>query len=380
MALVDGMLVVSHVPYLRSDGSIDRAALLVPLSMSGNRVVAPRAHLAWWTGDLPCEADGTPMRSINVTGAGAAPVLAGYPPALALCCKPKGREYRDHHEFVTTYVTLLGAPTASLDPTATARVRRRPEPLDVRAGPFAYMDTATPRAALGAAVTAIRGQTVGIVGLGGTGSYVLDLVSKCSVDSIHLFDHDLFEQHSAFRAPGAATLDDVRAQRRKVDYFAARYRGIHRRVIPHAVRVDGRTAALLDVLDFAFVCIDDAGSKPPILERLAARGIAYVDVGMGLHASERGIVGAVRTTLVTPGDGAMADRIPVVGHGDGVYATNIQVCELNALNASLAVIAWKRHRGFYAANRREGNGVFIVEDGRLHVEDGSLGKDGRQEL
>ena len=40
VALIDGMLVVSHVPYLRRDGSVARASLLVPLHVDGNAVVA----------------------------------------------------------------------------------------------------------------------------------------------------------------------------------------------------------------------------------------------------------------------------------------------------------------------------------------------------
>lgn len=373
MALLDGMLVVGQIPYLRGDGTVATGSLLVPLTLSGDVVVSPATHTAWWTGEPPCEADGSPLHAINIARHEIAPTLPGRPPALVACAKPHGREFHDHREFVLTYVAILGAPVAAVDPAATARVHGRSTPIDPRAGPFAYFDTASPRAGLGWSNRTVQGLRIGIVGLGGTGSYVLDMISKCGVDAIHLFDDDVFEQHSAFRAPGAATIDDVRSRRRKVDHFASVYRGLHRRVIPHAVRIDQRTAPLLDVLDFAFVCIDDAAAKPPIMKRLSERGIPYVDAGMGLHVSERGIGGAIRTTLVTPGEVDMAKRIPTLGDPDGIYSTNIQICELNALNASLAVIAWKRHFGFYAANRKDGNGVFIVEDGRLHIEDAGGG-------
>ena len=36
--------------------------------------------------------------------------------------------------------------------------------------------------------------------------------------------------------------------------------------------------------------------------------------------------------------------------GEDDYSSNIQVAELNALNAILAVIWWKRHLGFYATH------------------------------
>jgi len=370
VALVDGMLAISNVPYVRAAGTLARGTLVVPVSIANDEVSTPRTHTAWWIGDAPREADGTPLKALNFSGT-RNQRFTGLPPAALICGKPHGREFRDHHEFAATYVTVIGVPASLIDPTATARLYGPSVPIETRAGTFAYMDTATPRAGLGPAAETIRGTTIGILGLGGTGSYVLDLVSKCSVDAIHLYDDDLFEQHSAFRAPGAATLDDLRARRRKVDHFAAVYRGIHRRVVPPPVRIDARTAPILDVLDFAFVCIDDAAAKPPILKRLSERGIPYVDAGMGLRDTERGIAGAVRTTLVAKEDQGMAERIPVVGDPDGLYATNIQICELNALNASLAVIAWKRHRGFYASNRPQPNSVFVLENGRLHVEETS---------
>ena len=48
-----------------------------------------------------------------------------------------------------------------------------------------------------------------IVGLGGTGGYLLDLLAKTPIEEIHLYDDDIFGTHNAFRAPGAASLDDA---------------------------------------------------------------------------------------------------------------------------------------------------------------------------
>ena len=47
----------------------------------------------------------------------------------------------------------------------------------------------------------LRGQKIAIVGLGGTGSYILDLIAKTEVSEIHLIDADEFVNHNAFRAP-----------------------------------------------------------------------------------------------------------------------------------------------------------------------------------
>ena len=66
-------------------------------------------------------------------------------------------------------------------------------------------------------------QKVAIVGVGGTGSYVLDLVAKTPVREIHLFDGDDFLQHNAFRAPGAPSLEQLVAKPKKASYFKAIY-------------------------------------------------------------------------------------------------------------------------------------------------------------
>ena len=100
-----------------------------------------------------------------------------------------------------------------------------------------------------------------------------------------------------------------------------------------------------------FVCVDRADVKGPIIDGLERLQVPFIDVGMGLELTERGLCGVVRTTTSRPG---MRDhvrsrqRIAVDGAGeaDGVYSRNIQVAELNALNAALAVIKWKKLVGY----------------------------------
>lgn len=343
-------------------------------SVAGDVLVRPRSHSAWWLGEPPCDALGHPLELL-IVGEDPREMMPGVEADLQLCNKPKGREYHDHHEYVTTYVAIIGAHAQRLDPLATARVGG-PTRNGAPAEPFRYADTATARAGTGAAAGRIAGLTVGIVGLGGTGSYVLDLVAKCPVRAIHLYDADRFEQHNAFRCPGAFGVEDLRATMPKVELLTRVYSRLHRRIIPHEMRIDARTAPMLDLLDFVFVCVDDGAARPPILAHLAARGIPYVDVGMGLSMSDHGIVGAVRTTLGTPTThDALASRIPSTGDPAGLYAANVQIAELNALNAALAVVAWKRSAGFYATGRDFDHGVFVVETGAQHREGAADRKD-----
>ena len=75
---------------------------------------------------------------------------------------------------------------------------------------FCYTDTASSRAEIGVVSAKLKGGAVGIVGLGGTGSYILDLVAKTPMAEIHLFDGDKLLQHNAFRAPGAPSIETLK--------------------------------------------------------------------------------------------------------------------------------------------------------------------------
>ncbi len=215
----------------------------------------------------------------------------------------------------------------------------------------------------------IAGGSVGIVGLGGTGSYVLDLVAKTAVDHIHLFDDDEFQQHNAFRAPGAFTATEVEAGSSKVDLLAEVYSRMHAGIVPHRASIGCDNVGLLDLLDFAFLCLDDPLAKKPIVARLERNGTSFIDCGIGLQPTADGLIGMVRTTTSTPGSrrhvhegGRMSFS---GGPSDDPYAFRAQVADLNALNAALAVIRWKRLRGFYADPEGEHHSVFVIDGNEL---------------
>ena len=76
------------------------------------------------------------------------------------------------------------------------------------------------------------------------------------------------------------------------------------------------------------------------------------------------LTGNVRVTTSAPGgrDGVAArGRIWFSSDdGENEYARNIQVAELNALNAALAVIKWKKLRGVYHDDAGEQMSVFVL--------------------
>lgn len=46
---------------------------------------------------------------------------------------------------------------------------------------------------------------------------------------------------------------------------------------------------------------------------------------------------------------------------DELYRSNIQVADLNALNAALAVIRWKKHIGYYQDTTHESLSAYTLE-------------------
>jgi hypothetical protein len=51
---------------------------------------------------------------------------------------------------------------------------------------------------------------------------------------------------------------------------------------------------------------------------------------------------------------------------DTMYRQNIQVADMNAINAMLAVIKWKQHLGFYGDDFKPYNLSFAVNLSSLH--------------
>ncbi|MBL9081849.1 MAG: hypothetical protein JNK76_08600 [Planctomycetales bacterium] len=57
------------------------------------------------------------------------------------------------------------------------------------------------------------------------------------------------------------------------------------------------------------------------------------------------------------------------GAADNDYSRNIQVAEVNALNAALAVIKWKKHCGYYPELEHEHCSVYTIDGNTIANED-----------
>lgn len=240
-------------------------------------------------------------------------------------------------------------------------------------GPFVYPDTASTRAGIEAVSRRLAGGTIAIIGLGGTGSVVLDLVSKTPADRILLIDGDRAEQHNVFRWPGAMGTEDIAAALSKVEYFARVYGRMHTGIEAHAVHLFGETISLLGEADFVFVCVDRVAARASIIPVLEARDLPYIDCGLGLSLVDDRLMGLVRVTTSTPAMRAHVHnkgRIPMTGDAnDELYRSNIQVADLNMLAGTLAVIQYKQLRGFYLDTEAEYHAIYSTDGNGIINED-----------
>lgn len=366
VALVSGYLILRNVPYVNGAKEVLLGVLVSELSMSGDITAKPANHVAMFAGEAPCDRDGYVLNKI-INGSAHQVLAEDLSIDHTLSSKPPNG-YTDYHEKMATYAGMLAGPASAIDPSATARVF----PVvadDEGSSVFNYLDTASSRAQIVPISAKLGAEAVAIVGLGGTGAYVLDLLAKTPVREIHLFDDDTLLQHNAFRSPGAPSINDLRAAPSKVDYFADRYSAMHRGIIPHGYRLDHSNAQDLARMEFVFLAIDGSESKEGLLENLSELEVPFIDVGMGLYEIDGCLGGQVRVTTCTPEHPDMR-HIPLgSAGGNDLYDRNIQVADLNCLNASLAVVRWKKLCGFYSDLEREHNGIYVIDGNTITNED-----------
>lgn len=355
-----GFLVMREVPYVDGQRRVRTGTLISSLCLAADETRPPDTHVVYFDGDYPCRADGTPIQAISFQ-TGSFDLGHGLKAKHAFSSKPD-TGYTDYHHKMATYAGILSGPAAALKPGATPRTLRAPE--DEGDSVFGYTETASDRVGIGALTDRLKAERVAIIGVGGTGSYVLDFVAKTPVHEIRLFDGDEFLQHNAFRAPGAPSLDELRGAPKKVDHFKGIYSRMHRGIAAHAVGLDASNIHLLNGVTFAFICMDAGEAKRLVVEKLEAIGAAFVDVGMGLELDDGSLGGILRVTASTPEKRAHVHkgRISFAGGGeDDLYSSNIQVADLNALNAVLAVVKWKKIRGFYRDLEREHHCTYTTD-------------------
>ena len=356
---LSGYLVVSHIPYLNSQREVAFGSLVSVMTlMSENRIAPPQDHQLFWCGEHPCHLDGTPISQL-----GGGPHVAEFGEGLRsgfLWSNKPPQGFPDFFTKIDSYANIVSGPAMEINPSVTPKcfIEVKSDEPD---SPFHFPDTMSSRASIFDLNRPFESHTVSIIGLGGTGSYVLDFVSKMPVREIRLFDDDKFFVHNAFRRPGSSVEQDF--ERYKVELLAEDYGTFHKNVRPFPKRITSDDCDDLTGSSFVFVCVDRGPARLAITRALMDLQIPFVDVGMGLSREDGGLSGMVRTTLIDGGEwNVLLDKgfLPIKDAEDDVYSSNIQIGELNALNACLAVIKYKRRFGVYVTEVSAFHSLFDV--------------------
>jgi len=348
VAIENGYLVIRDIPYLDAQKQLQWGAIVAKLEFVDKLTVKQDDHQIWFSGSVPHGLDGNPI-----------PNLGGGPTTLPLgeaskdvvvqrrfSNKPKDTgKFTDFFEKTESYVAIISGPAMSLhgvNPYTFRTVEKMSDSV------FKFHDTLTSRAEITDLSAKFANDVVAVIGLGGTGAYVLDFLVKTPVREIRAFDPDVFHVHNAFRSPGR--LDESELGKPKTDVYGGRYDNFRHRLRVERKFIDSSSGADFEGVTFAFVCVDKGSARARIFDLLISRGIPFIDVGMGLDRKRGPVNGMLRSTHYSAEHGQkVRDKglAEMSDQPDDIYRTNIQISEINALNACLAVIRFKQLRGFY---------------------------------
>lgn len=364
--VLNGHLLIYSVPYVTSQVKVAYGTLVTDLNGTIGQLGRPKDHQVWFAGEFPCYSTGAPIEALRHSGGQS--LWSGFNVQHRFSNKPEGG-FPDYCSKMKSYLTIISNEAEAIDPSATPRTFKVIVPAEKESSVFKYHDSASSRANIIAVSEKLAMEKVAIVGLGGTGSYVLDLVAKTRVREIHLFDGKTFDQHNAFRAPGAASIETLETRPMKVDYYAGTYGTMRNGIVPHSVFISRENAELLAEVDFVFLCVDTGQSRKVISTYLRERSIAFVDVGMDLQLlpEVNQLIGTCRTTLVTSERADHFDEYAPQGMDtdEDLYRSNIQVADMNALNAALAVLKWKQFCEFYSDQFHVHHSTFSIDSHSL---------------
>lgn len=376
VAFDSNYLVVRDIPYLDSDGKLQIGAIVTKLEFIDQERVTQTDHQVFFAGSVPYGLDGKPI-----------PNLGGGPAQLALgeagkdtvvqrsfSNKPTTTgKFQDFFEKIESYVAIISGPAIELHKANPYTFRIVNEVGNDSV--FKFHDTLTSRAEITDLSAKFKDDVIAVIGVGGTGAYVLDFLVKTPVREIRAFDFDPFYVHNAFRSPGK--LEQSELGKSKAEVYLSRYEDFRTGLSVTRKVIDASSSEDLDGVTFAFVCVDKGSSRAGVFDALISKRIPFIDVGMGLRRKNDSLNGMLRTTYYSAENGAMLrDKrlAEITDTPDDEYRTNIQIGELNALNACLAVVRFKQLRGFYFEELPNYNLLFEIGDLKI-VSESTLDED-----
>lgn len=345
-------LIVRDIPYLDDKLTLRIGAIVTKLVHVDQNRVVQHDHQVLFAGSMPHGLDGKPITALGGGGHTLALSEAAADVVVERSFSNKRRvngtlvAYTDFFDKIESYAGMISGPAMQLH-GATPHTCRVVESAPVDSV-FKFHDTLTSRAEITDLQSKFKDDVIAIIGLGGTGAYVLDFMVKTPVREVRGFDADMFYIHNAYRAPGH--LNPAEFNQPKADVHQERYENFRRGLSLKKKYIDASSVEELEGVTFAFVCVDKGSSRAAIFELLLSKRIPFIDVGMGLRRKQNMLNGMLRATYFSSEEGARVHAkglAELADQPDDLYRNNIQIGELNALNAALAVIRFKQVRGFY---------------------------------
>lgn len=366
---IDGAhLVVRDIPYLDERGALQWGALVAKLVFVDQVRVKQDNHQVHFSGSIPHGLDGKPVPNLASRPAALTLIKTDVAVQRSFSNKPTGG-YADFYDKFETYVNLIAGPAIARYGVSPLTFRIDPDVITDSV--FKFHDTLTSRAEIGDLAALLKNDVVAIIGLGGTGAYVLDLMVKTPVKEIRGFDGDHYFVHNAYRSSGKLESQELGLP--KAEIYQRRYENFREGLALQAKYIDRSSSADLAGVTFAFVCVDKGSARAEIFDLLVSLGIAYIDVGMGLDRKKGALGGTVRTTYYSADrakDVRARKLAEEVDDPDDEYRRNVQILELNALNACIAVLRYKQLRGFYVDENQAENLLVSLEELRIFIDRG----------
>jgi len=147
---------------------------------------------------------------------------------------------------------------------------------------------------------------------------------------------------------------------------------MHRAIIAHPAHVDETNIDELRNANFVFLAMDGGPAKRYVIEQLEQSGVPFIDTGMGIYQAGDALGGIVRTTISDSEHRNHVWKKQRISFADAEadeYEQNIQIADLNMLNAALAVIKWKKLCGFYTDFEHEYFSAYTIDGNHLLNED-----------
>jgi ThiF family len=364
---VDGAnLVVRDIAYLDQQQSLQVGAIVAKLEFIDKYRVKQVDHQVYFAGSIPYGLDGQRIPNL---GGGLTTVELSKPDVVvqrSFSNKPS-TGFANFFDKIEHYVQIIAGP-------AIEKYGANPFTFGVDTdtignSAFKFHDTLTSRAEIGDLAAKFKNEVVAVIGLGGTGSYLLDFLVKTPVKEIRGFDGDAYHVHNAFRSPGS--LGESELGNSKAGVYQGRYQNFRDGLLLKRKYIDRSSVEDFNGVTFAFVCVDKGSARAEVFDLLIDLQIPFIDVGMGLNRKRGPLSGTIRATYYDVGNAIDVRNMQLaemVDDPDDIYRANVQIAELNALNASIAMIRYKQLRGFYVDDNQSFHLLMGVENLRTFAE------------